>query len=88
MKLDGGGLLGFVIALPSFSLMALSNVSLLRCYISKFSSYMLKGRIDLQGTIVALEVSTACNISLPLFLMGPRNFPRHYFAAGNEFLVI
>ena len=46
---------------------------------------MLRGRIDRQGTIVALEVSTACDISLPLLLMGLRSSPRHSFVAWNEF---
>ena len=88
MKADGGGLFGFVVALPIFTLMTLSTVSLLRCSVSEFSSDMLRGRIDCQGTIVALEVIAACDISLPSLLMGPRNRPGHSFAAGNEFVFL
>ena len=62
MKADGGGLIGFVIASPSFSFIKLSKVSLLHFSVSEFSSDMLRERIYLRGTIVALEVSTACGI--------------------------
>ena len=65
MKAYGSGLLGFVIAPPSFSLMKLSNVYVLRFYVSKLSSDMLRGQIDRRGTIVALEASTVYEISLP-----------------------
>ena len=88
MKADGGGLFGLVIASPILSLIILSNISLLHCSVYEFSSDVFRGRIYCRGTIVALEVITACDISLPLFLMGPRNHPRHYFAAGNEFGVL
>ena len=49
---------------------------------------MFKGRIDCQGTIVALEVSTACDISLLSFSMCLRTHTRNSFAAGKEFGVI
>ena len=88
MKADGGGLLGFVIAPPRFSLLILSKVSLSRCSVSEFSSDMLRGRLDRQGTIVDLEVRNACDISLPSFLMGTITRPRHSFADGNEFGVL
>ena len=83
--MNGGGLLDFVIASSIFSLIKLSKVSLLCCSVSEFSSDMLRGWIDIRGNIVALEVSTACEISLPSLLMGPRTRPMHYFAAGKEF---
>ena len=85
MKVDGGGLLKFDIASLSFYLMTLSKVSLLYCSVSEFSLGMLIGWNDHYGNIVALEVITDCEISLPSSLMGLRNFPRHYFVAGNEF---
>ena len=88
MKEDGGGLLVFVIASPSFYLMKLSNVYHLRYSVSEFSLYMLRWRIYCQGNIGALEVSTACDILIPSFLMGTRTLPRHSFAAGNDFGVI
>ena len=88
MKADGGGLLGFVIAQPSFSLMKLSKVYLLCCSVSELILDMLRGRIYFQGIIIALEVGTVCNISLPSLLRGPRTLPRHYFAAGDEFGVL
>ena len=88
MKADGSGLLGFVIASPIFSLMALSKVSLLRCLVFEFSSDILRGCIDCRGDIVALDMSTDCDISLPSLLMGPRTRPRHFFADGNEFGVL
>ena len=88
MKAYGGGLLGFFIASPSFSLITLSNVSLLRCSVSELSSNMLRGWIGSKGAIVALEVSTSCDISLPSFLMGPRTHPSHSFPARNEFGVL
>ena len=77
----------FGIASPSFSLMKSSKFYLLRCSVSEVSSDMLRGRIDRQSTIVALEVSTACDISLPSFLMGSA-YPRHSFTAGNDFGVL
>ena len=85
MKADGGSLIGFIIASPRLSVMILSNIYLFRCSVSKFSSDMIRGRIDRWGTIVALEVSTACDISIPSLLMGTRTRPMHSFAAGNEF---
>ena len=68
--------------------MILSQISLFRCSVSKFSSAMLRGMIDRWVNIVALKVRTVCDISITSFLMGPRNSPRHYFADGNEFGVI
>ena len=65
-----------------------SKTAFLYCSVSEFSSDVLRGRIDCQGTIVALEVSTTCDISLHSLLMGQRTRPRHYFAAGNEFGVL
>ena len=88
MKSDGGGLLGFVIVSTIFSLMKLSFFSLLRYSVSEFSSDILRGRIDRQVTIVALELSTDCDISLPSFLMGPRTRPMHSFSDVNEFGVL
>ena len=88
MEAYGGGLPGFFIASPMFSSMKLSKVYLLRCSVSEFSLDMLRGRIDRRGDIVDLEVITACDISLPSFLMGLRIRPRHSFAVGNEFGVI
>ena len=88
MKADGGGLLGFVIASPSLSLMILLNIYLLNCPVSEFIPDMLRGRIDRWGAIVALEVSTACGISLPSLFMGLRTLHRHSFASGDEFGVL
>ena len=88
MKADGGGLLGFVVSSPSLSLIVLSNIFLLRCYVSEFSSDMIRGLIYRLVTIVALGLSTTCDISLPSFLMTPGTRPRHSFASENDFGVL
>ena len=88
MKSDGSGLLGFFIASPSFYLLTLLKVFLLHYSVYEFSSDMLRVQIDCRGTMVDLEVRTACEISLPSFLMKTRTCPRHYFAAGNEVRVL
>ena len=88
MKVDSGVLLGFVIASPSFYLMIAPKVPLLRYSVSEFSLDILRGQIYRWGTIVALEVITACDISLTSFLMGTRTRLGHSFADGNEFVVL
>ena len=88
MKAGGGVILGFVVSSPRLSLMTLSKVSLLSSYVSEFSSYMLRGKIHCRVTIVALEVITVCDISLPSFFMGLRACPRHYLVDGKEFGVL
>ena len=83
MKAGCGGLFGLVMASPSLSLIILLNIYLLRCSVSEFCPCVFRGRIDCRGTIVALEVSTACDISLPSLFMGLRTRPRNSFVDGN-----